>query len=99
MSRRLDRPVPVGLDLRRDPAASGNDIPSGVDFDEGKREMTLRIGIDVGGTNTDAVLMDDLQVVAKIKTPTTADVTSGITTALRHVLDTSGTATAQVAGV
>jgi N-methylhydantoinase A/oxoprolinase/acetone carboxylase beta subunit len=61
--------------------------------------MTLRIGIDVGGTNTDAVLMDDLRVVAKIKTPTTADVTSGITTALRHVLDSSGTDTAQVAGV
>ena len=38
-------------------------------------------------------------VIAKIKTPTTEDVTSGITTALRHVLETSGTATAQIAGV
>ena len=55
--------------------------------------MSLRIGIDVGGTNTDAVLMDGLTVISKIKTPTTEDVTSGITTALRHVLDTSGTAT------
>jgi N-methylhydantoinase A/oxoprolinase/acetone carboxylase beta subunit len=61
--------------------------------------MSLRIGIDVGGTNTDAVLMDGLRVVAKIKTPTTADVTGGITTALRHILDTSGTATGDVAGV
>ncbi|CAA9583690.1 MAG: Hydantoinase/oxoprolinase family protein [uncultured Thermomicrobiales bacterium] len=61
--------------------------------------MTLRIGIDVGGTNTDAVLMDDARVVAKIKTPTTEDVTSGITAALRHVLETSGTATGDVAGV
>jgi N-methylhydantoinase A/oxoprolinase/acetone carboxylase beta subunit len=61
--------------------------------------MALRIGIDVGGTNTDAVLMDGTTVVAKIKTPTTEDVTSGITTALRHVLETSGTATAQIAGV
>jgi N-methylhydantoinase A/oxoprolinase/acetone carboxylase beta subunit len=61
--------------------------------------MTLRIGIDVGGTNTDAVLMDDLTVIAKIKTPTTEDVTSGITTALKHVLETSGTATSQIAGV
>jgi N-methylhydantoinase A/oxoprolinase/acetone carboxylase beta subunit len=61
--------------------------------------MTLRIGIDVGGTNTDAVLMDDLTVVAKIKTPTTEDVTSGITTALRHVLETSGTPTERIAGV
>ena len=33
--------------------------------------MSLRIGIDVGGTNTDAVLMDGLTVVSKIKTPTT----------------------------
>lgn len=61
--------------------------------------MTVRIGIDVGGTNTDAVLMDGMAVIAKIKTPTTEDVTSGITTALRHVLETSGTATSQIAGV
>ncbi|MCC6792726.1 MAG: hydantoinase/oxoprolinase family protein, partial [Thermomicrobiales bacterium] len=61
--------------------------------------MSLRIGIDVGGTNTDAVLMDGLKVIAKIKTPTTEDVTSGITTALRHVLDTSGTPTSAIAGV
>src|SRR3712207_4966441 len=61
--------------------------------------MAVRIGIDVGGTNTDAVLMDGMQVIAKIKTPTTEDVTSGITTALRHVLETSGTATSQIAGV
>src|SRR5215210_5184833 len=61
--------------------------------------MVLRIGIDVGGTNTDAVLMDGTTVVAKIKTPTTWDVTSGITTALRHVLDASGTATGEIAGV
>ncbi len=61
--------------------------------------MSLRIGIDVGGTNTDAVLMDGLRVVSKIKTPTTSDVTGGITTALRHVLETSGTAVASVAGV
>jgi N-methylhydantoinase A/oxoprolinase/acetone carboxylase beta subunit len=61
--------------------------------------MSLRIGIDVGGTNTDAVLMDGLRVVAKIKTPTTPDVTTGITTALRHVLETSGTETTQIAGV
>ena len=34
-----------------------------------------KLGIDVGGTNTDAVLIDDtLKVVAEIKHPTTADV-------------------------
>jgi len=42
----------------------------------------MRIGIDVGGTNTDAVLMDGQRVLAKVKTPTTPDVTSGIATAL-----------------
>ena len=41
-----------------------------------------RIGIDVGGTNTDAVLLEDGRVVHAIKTPTTPDVTSGIVTAL-----------------
>jgi len=61
--------------------------------------MSLRIGIDVGGTNTDAVLMDDLKVVSKIKTPTTADVTTGITNGLKFVLESSGTATSAVNGV
>lgn len=42
----------------------------------------MYIGIDVGGTNTDAVLMDGLAVLAAIKTPTTEDVTSGIAAAL-----------------
>jgi N-methylhydantoinase A/oxoprolinase/acetone carboxylase beta subunit len=41
-----------------------------------------RIGIDVGGTNTDAVLLEDKRVVHAIKTPTTEDVTTGIVTAL-----------------
>jgi N-methylhydantoinase A/oxoprolinase/acetone carboxylase beta subunit len=44
-----------------------------------------RIGIDVGGTNTDAVLLEDKRVVHAIKTPTTADVTSGIVTALQRL--------------
>jgi len=41
-----------------------------------------RIGIDVGGTNTDAVLLEDGRVVDTVKTPTTRDVTGGILTAL-----------------
>jgi len=44
-----------------------------------------RIGIDVGGTNTDAVLLEDGRVVHAIKTPTTADVMSGIATALERL--------------
>jgi N-methylhydantoinase A/oxoprolinase/acetone carboxylase beta subunit len=41
-----------------------------------------RLGIDVGGTNTDAVLLEDDLVAATVKTPTTPDVTTGITRAL-----------------
>src|SRR5947207_2343541 len=41
-----------------------------------------RIGIDVGGTNTDAVLLETGRVVHAVKRPTTADVTSGILDAL-----------------
>ena len=48
-----------------------------------------RVGIDVGGTNTDAVLLDGTAVVHAVKTQTTADVTSGITRALRSLLDES----------
>lgn len=48
----------------------------------------LRLGIDVGGTNTDAVIMDrDDRLVAKVKTPTTEDVTTGVRTAVAAVLD------------
>jgi N-methylhydantoinase A/oxoprolinase/acetone carboxylase beta subunit len=43
--------------------------------------------------------MNGLTVVSKIKTPTTPDVTSGITTALRHILESSGTSTADISGV
>jgi N-methylhydantoinase A/oxoprolinase/acetone carboxylase beta subunit len=41
-----------------------------------------RIGIDVGGTNTDAVLLEEGRVVHAVKTPTTEEVTGGIVTAL-----------------
>ncbi|MEF2070329.1 hydantoinase/oxoprolinase family protein [Consotaella aegiceratis] len=49
----------------------------------------MRIGIDVGGTNTDAALMDGLRVVAACKSPTTADVSSGVVSALRQVMSSS----------
>ena len=45
-----------------------------------------RIGIDVGGTNTDAVLLEDDRVLHAAKTPTTADVMTGITNALAALL-------------
>lgn len=46
----------------------------------------MRIGVDVGGTNTDAVLMDGAEVVAWTKQPTTADVGSGVAAAIATVL-------------
>jgi N-methylhydantoinase A/oxoprolinase/acetone carboxylase beta subunit len=56
----------------------------------------MRIGVDVGGTNTDAVLVDGHDVIAEAKTPTTPDVTAGIVTALRSVVETSGVDVARV---
>ncbi len=47
--------------------------------------MARRIGIDVGGTNTDAAVLDGRTVLASVKTPTTDDVLTGITTALNKV--------------
>ena len=41
-----------------------------------------RIGIDVGGTNTDAVLIDNGEVLRAVKAPTSEDVTGGIIAAL-----------------
>ncbi|MDD2957856.1 MAG: hydantoinase/oxoprolinase family protein [Lachnospiraceae bacterium] len=50
-----------------------------------------KLGIDVGGTNTDAVLIDDkLRVVADIKQPTSEDIYEGILRAIRNVLEVSG---------
>lgn len=50
-----------------------------------------KLGIDVGGTNTDAVLIDEnLNVAAEIKYPTTGDIYDGILGALRNILQLSG---------
>lgn len=47
----------------------------------------MRIGIDVGGTTTDAALLDGRTVLATAKRPTSADVTDGIVAAVGAVLD------------
>ena len=59
----------------------------------------MRIGIDVGGTNTDAVLMDGLNVIATKKTPTTENVTDGIVEALRSVVESSSLDVSALDGV
>lgn len=46
----------------------------------------MRIGVDVGGTNTDAILMDGAQLLASCKEPTTPDVSTGIVNAVTKVL-------------
>lgn len=52
--------------------------------------MKYRLGIDVGGTNTDAVIIDeDLNVIAQIKVLTTQDVYTGIMNAVRSVVSSS----------
>ena len=46
-----------------------------------------KLGIDVGGTNTDAVLIDEnLNVVAAVKNPTSDDIYTGIMGAVDAVL-------------
>lgn len=56
-----------------------------------------KLGIDVGGTNTDAVLIDeDLRVAASVKQHTTKDVYTGILAAVRTVLKESGVDRSQI---
>ena len=47
------------------------------------------IGVDVGGTNTDAVCLQGSRVVASSKVPTTENVTAGLKEALLNVLTES----------
>lgn len=59
-----------------------------------------RLGIDVGGTNTDAVILnDDDEAIAKTKTPTTDPLADGIVNALDDVLTDSDVSTTDVASV
>ena len=58
-----------------------------------------RIGIDVGGTNTDAVYLDGSRLVHSVKTATTDDVLSGIRSALSGLLAASTVNREHVAAV
>lgn len=46
----------------------------------------LRVGVDVGGTNTDAAVMDGVTLLGSNKSPTTPDVTGGIVAAVSAAL-------------
>jgi N-methylhydantoinase A/oxoprolinase/acetone carboxylase beta subunit len=59
--------------------------------------LDLRLGIDVGGTNTDAVVLDrDDRLLSRAKVPTTPDISSGIAAAIREVVDRLGTARVRI---
>lgn len=50
-----------------------------------------RIGIDVGGTHTDAVILDEsYNVISVVKSPTTEDVSTGIYAAMKDVVASAG---------
>jgi N-methylhydantoinase A/oxoprolinase/acetone carboxylase beta subunit len=49
----------------------------------------LRLGIDVGGTNTDAVLMQGRTILATNKSFTSSDVTSGVIESVTRLLEAS----------
>jgi N-methylhydantoinase A/oxoprolinase/acetone carboxylase beta subunit len=50
----------------------------------------MRIGIDVGGTHTDAVILEGDKVIAATKALTTENVVSGISNALDEILSMGG---------
>jgi N-methylhydantoinase A/oxoprolinase/acetone carboxylase beta subunit len=50
----------------------------------------IRIGIDVGCTNIDAVVMDGTKVFVSVKEATTANVMSGVLAALNSELSALG---------
>ena len=57
-----------------------------------------KLGIDVGGTNTDAVIIDEsYKVIAEVKRATSLDIYEGIVAALKNVLDVSGVDKDQIA--
>ncbi|WP_424929433.1 hydantoinase/oxoprolinase N-terminal domain-containing protein [Amaricoccus tamworthensis] len=49
-----------------------------------------RIGVDVGGTNTDAVVMQGAKILSGVKSPTTEDVMSGVVDAVERAMAEAG---------
>lgn len=59
----------------------------------------MRIGIDVGGTHTDAVLLDNDTILATNKSLTTSDVASGIVVSLNTLLKKAAISAASIDAV
>jgi len=63
-------------------------------------QLDCRLGIDVGGTNTDAVILDAAdRVLAKAKVACTPDITGGITEAIDSVLRAPGVDSSRITHV
>ena len=56
----------------------------------------MRIGVDVGGTHTDAVLLDGKRLLASTKRPTTEDIQTGVLDGLTEVLHQSSVEPASI---
>lgn len=56
----------------------------------------MRIGVDVGGTHTDAVILDGETLIAATKKLTSSDVITGVTQALDAVLKDAAVATSRI---
>lgn len=65
----------------------------------GSSRLKLTLGIDVGGTNTDAVIMHGNEVIATAKSFTTADVRTGVIDAVSAVLDRARQARSDIRAV
>ena len=59
----------------------------------------MRIGVDVGGTNTDAVIMQGRDVIYGNKSTTTEEPGLGIINAVSEILDKTKTDTNQIESV
>ncbi|MFW8590692.1 hydantoinase/oxoprolinase N-terminal domain-containing protein [Glaciecola sp. 2405UD65-10] len=59
----------------------------------------MRIGIDVGGTHTDAVLVQGSDILASTKALSSADVLSGILNALHTILDEASVETKHIEAI
>ncbi|KAH9844578.1 Hydantoin utilization protein A [Teratosphaeria destructans] len=69
-------------------------------------ERMFRVGVDVGGTNTDCVILNPEEanlsgrgIKSAFKTPTTADVTEGITRAIEGAISKSAISRDEIAAV
>ena len=59
----------------------------------------MRVGVDVGGTNTDAVLMQGKEVIKGVKTTTTEEPGLGILEAVSNILKSSNLAPSEIESI